>query len=169
MTIVWNSFMAILGVSTVFSCMPSVVANICVDQTMTVFRLVQARRLLQLVLFLVHRFLSPWWRRRQVPPKRRLLQEPHCVTSQKTPFFIEKSILQTEACKRLHSLVVTVPSRKFSFNLYTCLCVLTAHHDRKHSYELQFEGDAWLVIPELHISYLHLKSPAGVWTVKHAL
>jgi hypothetical protein len=40
------------------------------------------------VLFLVHRFFSPWWRRRQVPPKRRFLQEPHGVTTQKTPFFI---------------------------------------------------------------------------------
>jgi hypothetical protein len=39
------------------------------------------------VLFLVHRFLSRWWRRRQVPPKRRFLQEPHGVTTQKTPFF----------------------------------------------------------------------------------
>jgi hypothetical protein len=39
------------------------------------------------VLFLVHRFLSPWWRRRQVPPKRRFLQEPHGVTTQRTPFF----------------------------------------------------------------------------------
>jgi hypothetical protein len=38
-------------------------------------------------LFVVHRFLSPWWRRRQVPPKRRFLQEPHGVTTQKTPFF----------------------------------------------------------------------------------
>jgi hypothetical protein len=37
--------------------------------------------------FLVHRFLSPWWRRRYVPPKLRLLQRPHSVTSQKTPFF----------------------------------------------------------------------------------
>jgi hypothetical protein len=36
---------------------------------------------------LVHRFLSPWWRRRYVPPKRRFLQEPHGVTSQKRPFF----------------------------------------------------------------------------------
>jgi hypothetical protein len=36
----------------------------------------------------VGRFLSPWWRRRQVPPKRRFLQEPHGVTTQKTPFFI---------------------------------------------------------------------------------
>jgi hypothetical protein len=35
----------------------------------------------------VHRFLSPWWRRRQVPPKRRFLQEPHGVTTQKTPFY----------------------------------------------------------------------------------
>jgi hypothetical protein len=33
-------------------------------------------------------FLSPWWRRRYFPPKRRFLQEPHGVTSQKTPFFM---------------------------------------------------------------------------------
>jgi hypothetical protein len=39
------------------------------------------------VLFLVHRFLSPWWRRRQVPQKRRFLQEPHGVTTQNTQFF----------------------------------------------------------------------------------
>jgi hypothetical protein len=43
---------------------------------------------LQLALFLSRRFLSPWWRRRYVPPKRRFLQGPHGVTSQKTPFFI---------------------------------------------------------------------------------
>jgi hypothetical protein len=30
------------------------------------------------------RFLSHWWWRRYVPPKRRFLQEPHGVTSQKT-------------------------------------------------------------------------------------
>jgi hypothetical protein len=43
---------------------------------------------LQLAFFLVHRFLSPWWRRRWVPPKRRFLQEPHGVISQQTSFFI---------------------------------------------------------------------------------
>jgi hypothetical protein len=42
----------------------------------------------QLVLFLVHRFLSSWWRRRQVPPKHRFLQEPHDVRSQKAAFFL---------------------------------------------------------------------------------
>jgi hypothetical protein len=47
---------------------------------------------LQLVLFLVHRFLSPWWRRRQVPPTRRFLQEPHGVTTQKTSFFIVTAV-----------------------------------------------------------------------------
>jgi hypothetical protein len=31
--------------------------------------------------------LPPWWRSRYVPPKRQFLQEPHGVTSQKTPFF----------------------------------------------------------------------------------
>jgi hypothetical protein len=35
---------------------------------------------------------SPWWRRRQVPPKRRFLQEPHGVTTQKTPFFIVTTV-----------------------------------------------------------------------------
>jgi hypothetical protein len=38
----------------------------------------------------VHRFLSPWWRRRYVLPKRRFWQEPHGVRSQKTPFFLIK-------------------------------------------------------------------------------
>jgi hypothetical protein len=41
---------------------------------------------LRLTLFLVHRFLSPWWRRR-VPPKCRFLQEPQGVASQKKQFF----------------------------------------------------------------------------------
>jgi hypothetical protein len=39
---------------------------------------------------LVHRFLSPWWRRRRVLPERPFLQEPHGVTSQKIPFFLFK-------------------------------------------------------------------------------
>jgi hypothetical protein len=38
-------------------------------------------------LFLVHRYLSPWWWRRYVLPKCRFLQEPHGVTSKKTTFF----------------------------------------------------------------------------------
>jgi hypothetical protein len=53
-------------------------------------------------LFLVHRFLSPWWRRLQVPPKRRFLQEPHGVTTQKTPFFmfLILSWFSSSRCKR---------------------------------------------------------------------
>jgi hypothetical protein len=43
-------------------------------------------------LCIVHRFLSPWWRRRWVPSKRRFLQKPHGVTSQKTSFFVFSSI-----------------------------------------------------------------------------
>jgi hypothetical protein len=34
---------------------------------------------------------NTWYFLRQVPPKRRFLQEPHGVTSQKTPFFINRS------------------------------------------------------------------------------
>jgi hypothetical protein len=41
---------------------------------------------------LVHRFLSPCWRRHYFPPKRRFLQEPYGVTSQKTPFFIATAV-----------------------------------------------------------------------------
>jgi hypothetical protein len=55
------------------------------------------------VLFLVHWFLSPWWRRRYVPAKRRFLQEPHGVTSQKIPFSTNQETLQY-ACEghRVH-------------------------------------------------------------------
>jgi hypothetical protein len=39
--------------------------------------------------------MSSWWRRRYAPPIRRLLKEPHCVTSQNTAFFNTDSIQQT--------------------------------------------------------------------------
>jgi hypothetical protein len=52
----------------------------------------QINNKIQLMLFLVHRFLSPWWRRRYVPPKRWFLQEPHGITSQKTTFFIVTAV-----------------------------------------------------------------------------
>jgi hypothetical protein len=35
-------------------------------------------------LFLARWFLSPWWRREYILPKRRFLEDPHGVTSQKT-------------------------------------------------------------------------------------
>jgi hypothetical protein len=41
----------------------------------------------RLMLFLVHWFLSPWWWRRYVTLKRRFLQEPHSLRSQKMAFF----------------------------------------------------------------------------------
>jgi hypothetical protein len=42
---------------------------------------------LLLTLLLALCFMSPWWRRRYISPKRRLLQEPHRVPSQKTASF----------------------------------------------------------------------------------
>jgi hypothetical protein len=36
--------------------------------------------------------LSPWWRRPYITPKRLSLQEPHGVTSQKTPFLIVNAV-----------------------------------------------------------------------------
>jgi hypothetical protein len=44
---------------------------------------------LLLSFYLAFRFLSPWWWRRYVAPKRRFLQGPHQITSQKTAFFVE--------------------------------------------------------------------------------
>jgi hypothetical protein len=43
-------------------------------------------------MFLVHRFLSPWWCRHYIPLKRRFLQEPHGVISQKMAFFIVTAV-----------------------------------------------------------------------------
>jgi hypothetical protein len=51
-----------------------------------------ACRLLVMANVVHNRVLSPWWWRRYVPPTRRFLQEPHCVTSQKTPFFIVTAV-----------------------------------------------------------------------------
>jgi hypothetical protein len=36
---------------------------------------IRVTRIGELALFLGHRFFWPWWRRRNVPPKRRFLQE----------------------------------------------------------------------------------------------
>jgi hypothetical protein len=58
---------------------------------------------LLLTLFLAHRSLSPWWWRRYDPPKRRLLQEPRGVTSQKTPFLL---VMQ---------FVASIPTQTISF------------------------------------------------------
>jgi hypothetical protein len=48
---------------------------------------------LRIKLFLVHRFLSPWWWRGYVPPKRRFLEERHDATSQKIAFFIVTAVM----------------------------------------------------------------------------
>jgi hypothetical protein len=49
-----------------------------------------------------------WWRRRQVPPKRRFLQESHSVTTQKTPFFIWTTLAVTSILRSVRRLLVTV-------------------------------------------------------------
>jgi hypothetical protein len=87
-------------------------------------------------LFLVHRFLSPWWRRRQVPPKRRFLQEPHGVTSQKTPFFSFPLILYNRVVKIRPENKITVKYLpqvmcyvhcSWMVWQYQCLCWLSRH------------------------------------------
>jgi hypothetical protein len=52
-----------------------------------------AARVLLLSFFLARRFLSPWWWRRFISPKRGLLQEPHGVISQKR-LFIRREYLE---------------------------------------------------------------------------
>jgi hypothetical protein len=56
-------------------------------------------QLLLLTVFLACWLFSPWWYRGYVPLKRRFLQEPHGVTSQKTAFFEERNV-----CLQSHRL-----------------------------------------------------------------
>jgi hypothetical protein len=98
-------------------------------------------------LFLVHRFLSPWWRRRQVPPKRRLLQEPHGVTTQKTPFFMilivlvaewsDSNILLLQMCSAFFSKFVCVLSLHGLVNSY-CLFSSSTYIYILHTYPVAF-------------------------------
>jgi hypothetical protein len=67
-------------------------------------------------MYLAHRFLSPWWWRHYVPPKRRFTQEPHDVTSQKMTFlFFVSHVHKDLACLiRYYSFLgfITVKVRK---------------------------------------------------------
>jgi hypothetical protein len=76
-----------------------------------------------------------------VPPKRRFLQEPHGVTSQKTPFFIVNAVKTSDLtffemglylCTRLHGVTspkaVNLRSRfhmKLKQNKYILDCLTT--------------------------------------------
>jgi hypothetical protein len=71
------------------------------------------------VLFLVHRFLSFWWWRRYVSLKLRFLQEPRCVTSQKTPFF---HILRSSNIYKLHETSTRIQT--FCRNNFYCCNIL---------------------------------------------
>jgi hypothetical protein len=53
-----------------------------------------------------------WWRRCYVPPKRRFLQQPHGVSSQKTPFF--KSLNKLCSPRSWHRDPSLVPMNTFS-------------------------------------------------------
>jgi hypothetical protein len=55
-----------------------------------------------LLTFLVHRFVSPWWWRCWVSPKRWFLQDPHGITFQKTPFFIVSIVVLMCFLNRIH-------------------------------------------------------------------
>jgi hypothetical protein len=78
------------------------ISELGTTQAATSNRRTLRRNTMQLVLFLVHLFLSPWWRRLQVPPKRRFLQEPHGITTQKTPFFIVTAVKTSNLTGFLH-------------------------------------------------------------------
>jgi hypothetical protein len=96
--------------------------------TLQLFLYSVSRLLLWLMLFLVHQFLSPWWWRCQVPPKRRFLQEPHDITSQKMAFFIVTTVKTSnltcfifqnsifmQSSHRMLDLWLTFSSYPFSF------------------------------------------------------
>jgi hypothetical protein len=91
---------------------------------------------LQLALFLIHRFLSPWWKWLKVPPKCRLLQEPYDVTSQKAPFFIQRTD------SRYHFLRLRANSTDVHFSPLYCIyntCFSLIGH--LQVYRLVFQGN----------------------------
>jgi hypothetical protein len=101
------------------------------------------------------KFLSPWWRRRQVPPKRRFLQQTHGVTTQKTPFFISCTVFVSLWADLLHFFVCffTVVIL-FDVYLYVCdlaFCVVLSqwYWHRVRAY-LQFEINLNLYTRILH-------------------
>jgi hypothetical protein len=66
--------------------------NIPEDTILHSHRCENLKSYIVLTLFLARRFLSPWWSRRYVPPKRLLLLEPQGVTSQKMVFFVVTAV-----------------------------------------------------------------------------
>jgi hypothetical protein len=99
------------------------------------------------VLFLVHRFLSPWWRRRQVPPKRRFLQEPHGVTTQKTPFFLYRdAFLKTSRKAKL-----TSPRGVFFRGIESCRISGESHYFKVCLFIFLYRTISYLVISRLYL------------------
>jgi hypothetical protein len=64
-------------------------------------------------------FLLPWRWRRQVPPKRRFIINPHCVTSQKSPFFIVTAVRTSNQLQlyNFRSGDATAPKRQASIQV----------------------------------------------------
>jgi hypothetical protein len=101
----------------------------------------------------IPRFLSPWWWRRYVPPKRRLLQEPHGLTSQKTPFFIVTAVKTSNVTQPTNccSFQTSWPGLARSSMVYEAgheklvqtNCAISPTHEEK-SQEPNFESVWWL-------------------------
>jgi hypothetical protein len=109
---------------------------------------------LQLVLLLVHRFLSPWWRRRQVPPRRRFLQEPHGVTSQKTTFFISCLVRRTSKSPGL--IWIWRPNIMFVWHQST-----PSHHT---SISTNFQNSILILSCKKLLHFPNQRFPYGVFT-----
>jgi hypothetical protein len=71
-----------------------ITANIDFSKSWTVLDFMEIKMIL---MFPARQFLSTWWLRRYVPPKRRFLQESRSVASQKTAFFLLINMF-TAAC-----------------------------------------------------------------------
>jgi hypothetical protein len=85
-------------------------------------------------MFIDNQFLSPWWWRCYIPPKRRFLQEPHGITSQKTAFFIVTAV-------------------KTSNLMELCfLCSLCLYVISRTSQQLQSDYPMWMCVTYLHCS-----------------
>jgi hypothetical protein len=69
-----------------------------------------------------------WWRR-QVPPKCRFLQEPHGVTTQKTPFFIVTAV-------KTSNLTYSILFLSICWHSYTCSILCMEYYTIVEVFEL---------------------------------
>jgi hypothetical protein len=72
--------------------------------------------------------LSPWCWRRELPPKRRFLQEPHGITSQMTVFLIITTVKTSNLTLRIICILKKIKSQSCNVSVSRNAAASTARH-----------------------------------------